>query len=183
MTIYKSDEETEALLNHPKNGLKKVGVNIKIIGSGNHGNCGNKSGSSSIRTTEDKAQIAVLAEVVGTVNASELLGMEKGQVSAYKNGMNSNRDQDLELRAAVDKKLGKIQDKALAKVDQLLDIFADEKMSELKAGEIPSAMERLVNIHEKVAARNGNGTGSQKPTVILYAPKQINITEYIAKEV
>lgn len=182
-SIYKTDAEIEKLLNHPKNGLKKLNVEVKIIGPGNHGNGKNSSGQHKERTLEDKADIAVLAELVGTKGAAEILNMNHGQVSSYKSGMNSSREVEEGLRARTDAKLGKISDKALEKVDKLLEIFAEDKMSELKAGEIPSAMERLVNVHEKVSARNGSLDSKVKPTVILYAPKQININEYLAKEV
>lgn len=184
MTIYKTDEEVEDLLNHKNNGLRKIGVEVKIIGSGNNGKQGNSSKRSRELTVDDKAEVATLAHLIGNKATQEILGMDKAQVSQYKAGRNSSAVVEPELIAETERRIGKVSDKALGKVEQLLEIFAEDRMLELKAGEIPSAMERMSGVFDRISKHNGrNGTGISKPNVIIYAPKQINIHEYPNKEV
>lgn len=186
MSSIKSDDEIEDLLNHKNNSLHKLDVQVKIIGSGNHGNGGSKSHKTPDKNKDNHATLAVTAELIGVRKAGELFKTSESTVSNYKNGLNAIRDQDPELQQKIDEKLGKISNKIVDKVDILLDIFAEEKMGELKAGEVPSSVEKLVSTMDKINRRNErmNGdNGGFRPQVILYAPKQINISEYITKEV
>jgi predicted transcriptional regulator len=186
LSSIKSDEEIDDLLNHTNNSLHKVNVQVKIIGSGNHGNQinDNKRAGHQDRDKDNHATVAVLAELIGGKSTSELLNVHPAIVSKYRNGKNGNNDIDPELIAKTEAKLEGITRKTVDKVDQLLEIFAEDKMEELKAAEIPSAAEKLINMVDKINRRHDKELGdNMKPQVILYAPKQININEYLTKEV
>jgi len=183
MPSIKSDEEVELLLNHKNNALIKNGVKVKVIGAGNHGNGGNHNGNNTTRSVEDKATIAVTAELIGGKNTSELLGVSESVVSRFRNGKTASDASDPNLREKIEEKLEGVRKKVVDKVDMLLDIFAEDKMLELDGKDIPSAVERLIGTYDKVNRRNEKNDGIQKPQVILWAPKQINIDQYITKEV
>lgn len=185
MSALKSDEEIERLLSHANNTLNKPGVVVKIIGSGNHGNQdkSDKKAGNQKRDKETQAIVATVATLVGNKVASELFDIGATQVSQYKNGKNASNIPNEDLKNKIDKKLDTINGKIIDKVDILLDIFAEDKMDELKANEIPSAAERLISMFDKIHKRNDKSDGTIKPQVVLYAPKQINITEYVTKEV
>jgi predicted transcriptional regulator len=186
MSSIRTDDEIDDLLNHKNNSLHKVNVQVKIIGSGNHGNqsSDDKKKGHQDRNKDNHATTAVLAELIGGKNTANLLGMNECAVSNYRNGKNSSGAVDQELIEKTEEKLGKINTKIVDKVDQLLEIFAEEKMSDLKAGEIPSSIKSLIDTHDKINRRHENNVdGSMRPQVVLYAPKQINISEYITKEV
>ncbi len=183
MSSIKSDEEIEKLLNHKNNSLIRNGVQIKVPGKGNHGNGGNNSGVYTPRTNEDKAVIAVTAELIGVKDTAALLDINSSVVGRYKNGKNGDGKANIELREVIEEKLEGVRKKVVDKVDMLLDIFAEDKMGELEGKEIPSAIERLVGTYDKVNRRNDKNDNIMKPQVLLWAPKQININEYISKEV
>jgi predicted transcriptional regulator len=124
-----------------------------------------------------------LAELIGNKSTSELLDVHPAVVSKYKNGKNCSNIPDTELVEKIENRLGKINDKIVDKVDYLLDIFAEDRMSDLKASEIPSSIEKLVNTSDKINRRHDPTNGNLRPQVIIYAPKQINVEEYITKEV
>lgn len=183
MSSIKSDEEIEALLNHRNNSLHKNGVKVKIIGSGQHGGGGNTSGTHTNRTIEEKATIALTAEMIGNKNTAELLNVNSTVVGFHKNGRNGDHKPNLLLREAIEEKLEGVRRKVVDKVDTLLEIFAEDKMTELEGKEIPGAIEKLVGTYDKVNRRNDKSDGIQKPQIILWAPKQINIDQYITKDV
>lgn len=180
--MYKTDDEVAELLNHKNNGL----VKIKIIGQGNHGNQSHapKDYSDAKDTTEKKAEVAVIATLVGQKMAAAITNTHPATVNKLVNGKNTNNDPDPALVSEVDKRLGRISDKAAEKVEVLLDIFAEDKMDGLKASEVPVAAEKLMNIIEKVRKGNDrNGGGVSRPVVIIHAPQQQTIEQYITKEV
>ncbi len=184
--MLKSDEEVERLLNHTNNGLNKIKVQTKFIGRGNHDNHSTEERPGpQIRSKEDQAIVGTLANLIGGKNTSELLNINQSEVSKFRNGKNGSGVPNSELKSKIEEKLEKVNEKVADKVDILIDIFTEEKMSELKASEIPSAADKLISVFDKIKRRNeGNGNNSfLKPQVILYAPKQINITELITKEV
>lgn len=189
MSALKTDEEIKKLLEHENNALKSRNhVEVKIIGSGNHGNQSRgedtKNPGSQLRSKESQAVVAVTAELIGTTAAAELLGTSTSAASSYRHGMNADRKPDAELQRQIDEKIGKVNKKVADKVDLLLDLLDEEKMLELKAAEIPSSAEKLVNIYDKINRRNDKNLGGEsRPQVILYAPKQINVEQYITKEV
>jgi len=184
--MLKSDEDFDKLLKHPNNGMNKITVATKVIGSGNHGNQSHegKNAGHQIRDKESQAIVGVLSTLIGGKVTAELMGTSESAVSSYKHGMNGSRVPNGELKSKIDEKLDRINDKVVDKVDQLLDIFAEDKMSELKAHEIPSSAEKLISMFDKIKRRNDeNGSNYIRPQVLLWAPKQINITELISKEV
>lgn len=186
MSSIKSDKEIEELLNHSNNTLHKVNVAVKIIGNGNHGNQSHddKRKGHQDRDKDNHAAIAVLAELVGGKGAAEIMNTNQSAVSQYRNGKNASGKIDPELIAKTEEKLGRINEKIVNKVDQLLEIFIEDKMSELKANELPAATKSLIDTYDKINRRNDKNMGDNlRPQVVLYAPKQINISEYITKEV
>lgn len=185
MGVFKTDEEIKALLEHPNNGLNKVKVHI--IGSGNHGNQSHddKKAGNQHRSTESKAQVAILAEVLDSNKvAGELLGVGPTQVSQYRSGKNANNIVDAELVRARNEKLNGITKKVVDRVDTLMDIFVEEKLADLKASEIPGAAEKLIGIFDKINRKDEGSNGNGKGVVVnLFAPKQINVSQLITKEV
>jgi len=184
--MLKSDEDFNMLLKHPNNGMNKISVITKIMGSGNHGNQSHdgKNAGHQLRDKESQAIAGTLATIIGGNATAKLLDTSTSAVSSYKHGMNGSRVPNGELKSKIDEKLDRINDKVVDKVDMLLDIFAEDKMNELKASEIPSSAEKLISMFDKIKRRNDeNGAGSIRPQVLLWAPKQINITELISKEV
>lgn len=180
--MYKSDDEVEEMLGHRNNGL----VKIKIIGQGNHGNQSHEKKKTERKdTVEQKAEVAVLASLIGNKMAGEITDTHPATVSKLVNGKNTNNTPDPALVSEVDKRLGRISDKAAEKVEVLLDIFQSEKMDELKASEIPQAAEKFVGIIERIRKGNdkNNGSGVSRPVVIIHAPQQQTIEQYITKEV
>lgn len=182
MSSIKTDAEIENLLNHKNNSLLKKGVKVKILGKGNHGNGGNIKGTTADRNKDNHATVAVVAELIGNKGASELLDVHEASVSKYKNGKNSNNDVDVQLKEKIENKLEGISKKVVDKVDTLLEIFAQEKMASLDGKEIPPAIERLINTYDKVNRRHESGNVS-RPQVLLWAPKQINIDQFVSKDV
>ncbi len=178
MSSIKSDEEIEKLLNHKNNSVK-----VKIIGSGAHGKGGNRAGTKNDRSKENHSSAAVLAELVSGKAAAEIFEYTQSAVSKYRHGRNSNNDEDGELRRQLDEKLGRINGKIVDKVDTLLEIFAEDKMSELKAGELPPSIERLVSTYDKINRRHEKNEGAIRPQVLLWAPQQTNISNFVTKEV
>src|SRR4030067_3186850 len=173
MSAFKTDEEIESLLNHPKNGLKKINVQVKIIGSGNHGKQSedSKKSGEQHRDLESKANVAVLAEFIGNKNAGLLMGMGPTQVSQYKNGKNASNVVKTDLVHAIDERLEKISKKTVNRVNTLLNIFVEDKMNELKPNEIPQAAKSLIEIFEKVNKSSDKNAGLvNKPSVVIYAP-------------
>lgn len=181
MSSLKTDKEIEDLLNHKNNSLNKV--KIKVIGKGNHGNQGNVNGTPNDRNKDNHATVAVISELIGGKGAASLFNMSESTVSNYRNGKNAAGAVDAVLQDKVESKLNKINEKIVDKVDQLLEIFAEEKMEELKAGEIPSSIEKLINTHDKVNRRHEKMPETNRPQVLLWAPKQINIENYVSQEV
>ncbi len=185
MSSLKSDDEIDALLNHKNNTLHKVGVQVKIIGSGNHGNQRGNPGVTPDQNKDNHATVAVTAELIGTQAASKLFNMNDRLIGRYRRGNNGDNTPDPELTEKVEEKLTGISKKITDKVDLLLDIFAEDKMSELKPGEIPSSVDKLISAQDRINRRHEKlgDNGNNRPQVILYAPKQINIDQYITKEV
>ena len=155
MSSIKSDEDIESILTHTNNALHKVNVAVKIIGSGNHGNQAkdNKRAGHQNRDKDVQATIGTLATLIGGKNTSELLDVHASAVSKFKNGKNANNDPSSELLSKTDAKLENINNKVIDKVDQLMDIFAEDKMDELKASEIPSAAEKLIGMFDKILTK------------------------------
>jgi hypothetical protein len=184
--MLKTDAEVEALLSHVNNGLNKIQVQVKTIGSGNHGNQSHegKNAGNQLRDKEDQAIVGTLATLIGGKATAELTGLHPAAISKYRNGRDANNVPNGESKKILDAKLDNINNRIVDKVDQLLDIFAEDKMSELKAHEIPSSAEKLISMFDKIKRRNDeNGAGIIKPQVLLWAPKQINIGELISKQV
>jgi len=178
--MYKTDEEIEELLNHKNNGL----VKHKIIGSGNHGNHSSTKQPDKKRTTEEKVEVAVLANLIGVKAAAVATDNHESTVSKFSRGLGTNNRPEVELVNGIEKRLGSVSEKVVDKVDILMEIFAEEKMAELKPNELPVAIEKMVSVVEKINKINGkDGSNSSRPVVIIHAPRQQPLEQYILKEV
>ncbi len=100
MSSIKSDDEIDRLLNHKNNSLHKTGVQVKVIGKGNHGTGGSKPGTIPDRDKDNHASIAVTAELIGQKATSDLLGVAHATVNKYANGKNSDGKPDKEKEMA-----------------------------------------------------------------------------------
>lgn len=191
MSVFKTDEEVEKLLAHPNNGINKikaaVDVKIKTLGTGNHGNHdrgnGKKNGNQ-LRAVEDKADVGVLANLVGNKAAGQLLGVGSTQVSEYKHGRNGSHKSDPNLKSELESRLSFLEEKAVDKVELFLEMISEEKALEMKAGEMASSAEKMVNVLDKLRRRNDkDGANLVRPQIIIHGPALVKSDNYIVKEV
>jgi hypothetical protein len=182
--IFKSDDEVLELIGHENNAM----VKLKIIGSGNHDNHdrSNKKAGDQVRGPEKQAQIATLAKLVGNKATSELTQVGPTQVSQHKNGKNSNNEVVKELIDDSEARMDILGNKAVDKVQILLDMLDEEKASDLKAKDIPAAAQKMMDVAERIKKRNQvirDETGAAQPQIHFYAPVQLKIDQYVKKEV
>lgn len=175
--MFKSDTEVETLISHPNNGLGK----IKIIGSGQDDRSDRTPQTRGERLTLDqKSNIAVLASIIGIKGTGELLGKTPGVISRIKNGKNSQGDPDLKLQDSIDETKRSLQEKALSRADQFLDMLglsSDNKDEYLKA----SIAEKAVSIYDKLAPKVAPTTNNTQ--IVFYAPRIKESKEYQVIEV
>jgi len=193
MSTFKSDEEVLSLLENSSHGNgndEKMGpialIKHKAIGSGNHENHdrGDKKKGKQLRDTEDKADVAVLAEVVGNRAAGALLGVGETQVSQYKNGRNASNITDPELVDSTDKRLGILEETTIDKVDLFLSLIQDDKVAELSADKLASSADKMVNVLDKLRRRNEKKEERAKlPNIIIQGPAMVSMDQYATKEV
>lgn len=186
-SIFPTDEEVEKLLSHEKNGLVRAGVEVKIIGKGNHGNGGlGEPGQNrpANRSLESKADISVLANLIGVKATSEILDVSPAVVSKKKNGKTSSDAPDPELVIERDKRLGIVSEKALDRVDILLDVISEEKMNGLSVKDAAVTAEKMVNVFDKLKKKDPREMGNDgRPSVVFYAPRQVTLNDYRIQEV
>lgn len=188
--LYKSDEEVDELLNHQNNSIPPKTVEVKIIGSGNHGNHdkGNKKNGNGeqVRGPEAQSQIGTLAHLVGNKAASALTGVGETQVSQHKNGKNSNNKVVTELVEESESRLDSLGNLAVDKVEMFLELLDEDKMLELKAKDIPAAASKMMDIADKIKRRNQvhvDEVRASRPQIHFYAPVQMKVDQYLTKEV
>ena len=164
--IFKTDEEVERILTHKDNK-----VNHKTIGKGN-GRV-NIPETYTPRPVEEKANIGVLATLIGNKAAAELTGVQPSQVSKYKNGVKNTIDSvipDKELRSELSNRLDPIRNKAIDKVSLFLEMLTPEKMTKMKGRDMASSAKSLVEVYDKLGPKVDNPLLNAK-TVIFYSPK------------
>lgn len=182
MGCLKTDEEVENLISHANNGIHKV----HFIGSGNHGETdkGTKRAGEQVRATEDRADVGVLAKIIGNKATGELLGLGNTTVSQCKNGKNGSHVDDVKLIKEMESRLAVLENKASDKVDLFLDIIREEKVSELSADKAAVGAEKMVNVLDKLRRRNEKFESTiNRPQVHIYGPVLVKSEEYITKEV
>lgn len=187
------DNKVEELLNHVNNSTRVVNVDVEVkrIGSGNHGNHdskengnGTKKNGNQLRDTESKADVGVLAALVGNKAAGQMLGIGATQVSQYSRGLNGSNVSSLELKKELEERLGFLEQKAIDKVDLFLDMIAAEKVIEMKGSDLANSAEKMVNVFDKLRRRNEKIDNlTNKPTINIYGPAQVKSDTYISKEV
>ncbi len=169
--MYKSDKEIEELLLHPNNGVKH-----HFIGQGNNPKSqGQAGGEHKKLSVEEKADIGVLARVVGNKNTSELTGMEVARVGQFKRGLNGNSP-DLKLRAEIGERIAPIQSKALDKVDLLLGLINEDKVSDLSPKDAAYTAEKMTSIFERL--KPSSPIQIDRAEIHFYAPPQKKVDEY-----
>jgi hypothetical protein len=172
--MFKSDEEVETLLNHPNNGI----IKHSFIGRGNNpSSIGHGNGSGSRLSIQDKADIATLALLVGNKTAAELTGEHPAHVSQIKNGKDGLGRPESGTRAATDRRIGIIKESALDKVDLLLGIISEDKISDGTIGvkDAASTAEKLVNIFDKLGPKTPN---IERANIVFYSPKVREAASY-----
>lgn len=193
MSTFKSDDEVLSLLSSlsPSKSIDEEAgptplIKHKCIGSGNHGSHSSedKKKGSQLRSVEDKSDIAVLAEMVGNKAASELTGVGATQVSQYSRGKNASNISDIELIEETDKRLGKLEEKTIDKVDLFLSLISEEKALELPADRLASSTDKMINVLDKLRRRNEKLDERAKlPNIIIQGPAMVKMDQYITKEV
>lgn len=168
--MFKEDLEIETLLNHPRNILhKSIGQGKSVFPHPNG------IGSESRLTIQDKAEIAILATLVGNKAAAKLTGEDPSNVSRMKNGVTNNGGEDASIRAATAAKLAPIQAKAVDKVDMLLNIIREDNLGDLGPKDAAITAEKLVNIFEKITPVK---VTDNRINVVFYSPAKREVSSY-----
>lgn len=163
--MFKSDEETERMLEHKNNGTKVIGIGK----GGNVNSGGNGKGSEKRLTIEEKSEIGTLATLIGIGYTAELTGEHKSAVSHYKNGINGNGNVNKELREENNKRLNIIRNEAINKVELFMNMLNEEKAAKMKGKDLASTAEKMVNIFDKLGPKSG--INIERATVIFHAPR------------
>jgi hypothetical protein len=156
--MFKTDEEITKILTHKNNNT----ILHKTIGSGNHGNGGNKNGTAwKPLLPEEKAEAVIFSHFFGVKAAGELVGKPHSEISRFK-------DQRL-VKMELKDRISGIQEKVLDKVDCFLEMVSAEKdlSDSLKAATVA---EKVVNIYERLSPKVPP-TGPMTQQIIFYAPK------------
>jgi len=171
--MFKSDEEVDRMLSHSRNGAR-----VSILGVGNSpGSHGNNYVGAVRRTTEEKADIAVLANLLGNQATSEMLSLTPPRVSHIKNGLDGKGKPDQKLKEVIDGRLSHLRNRALDKVELFMEMLSTEKSLKMKGRDLASSAERFVNIYEKLGPRNANPAGLSVQ-VIFHAPRIKESSDY-----
>jgi hypothetical protein len=175
--MFKSDTEVDTLIGHKNNR-----ADVKIIGHGQSDKADRRnSGPREHLTTEQKASISVLANVLGVKATTELTGKNQSQVSNIKAGKNGVGKVDPVLRESAEVLRERIQSTALSKADQFLEMLGIE--SDLKETLTRATItEKVVNIYEKLAPKNPV-INDNRTQIVFYAPRTKESAEYPVIEV
>lgn len=173
--MFKSDSETEKLLLSPNNILHKT------LGAGNHGNGGNRNGTShQVLTEESRARIGLLASLIGDKATSELTGVQRPSVTNLKNGKTLAGKPDEILQKNLDIRRGVIQEKALEKVELFVDMLGNSDLNDdVKRSSIA---ERVASIFDKLTPKTPT-INAERAQIIFYSPKVKESTQYPIIEV
>lgn len=189
-STFVTSEFVEELLRHENNSVRKMNAEVafKILGSGNHGNHGKGEGSKrageQLRGVEEKADVAVLAKLIGNKATGQMLGIGKTQVSQYSRGINGSNELDPALREEVENRLGILEEKAVGKVELFLDMIRAEETVHLAPDKLASSAEKMTNVLDKLRRRNEKAENrASQPIVHLHGPTMIKSETYITKEV
>lgn len=174
--MFKTDEEAEFLLGHANNS-----VSHKTIGTGQHGNGGARSGSYEKIDSEARARIGVLATLFGDKAAGELTSKPRGYATKFRNGQNLAGKPDESLERELISRRGVIQEKALEKADQFLEMLGigSDLSDSMKQASIA---EKVVNIYEKLQPKTPS-LNLQAAQIVFYAPKIKETNDYPIIEV
>ena len=179
VNIFRDDSEIDRILNHENNK-----VNHKTIGQGN--NQTTRKEEYTKRPLEEKANIGVLATLLGNKATSDLTGVDPTQVSAYKNATkaigNGVNIKDQELKSELSDRLAPIRNRALDKVDLFMEILSSEKALKMKGRDLASAAKNMVEIYDKLGPKVDNPL-FQARTVVFYSPKVRESIDYPVIEI
>lgn len=173
-----TDEQLKERHSSPHN-LKNI--LHKITGKGQHK--GQKRGDSKGLDNNDRALIALTAQVDTIENTAEAFGVSTASVSAYKSGVTSlnpltrSEKSSSELKEILETKKSKVSETALDKLIDALDNVDIEDSK--KALTLTTVSKNLAEIHEKM-------TGKEKSSgvkVTIFSPNQKMIGDYEVVEV
>jgi len=175
MSLEVSPEFAKDRLESPNNLVNLIHKRLRE----NHGR---NPGSSSF-TIEEKANVAVLAEIVGNKEASEILHMPQQQVGQMTlahemNGFSKSNQFSEELQEAIDEKKPKKDSIASKAVDIILASFT--ALTPLVSGGGVKARD-LASIAKDASSVVKNLSDDKKGsgiTVIIQAPREKSISEF-----
>lgn len=118
-----------------------------------------------------------LSHVSKNKDVAEALGMSKQQVSNIKNGKTNEN-----VKSAIDRNLGTVQDRALELTMKSLGLIEEEKLEKSKPRELIAIARDAASIYEKVSPKEKNNVqvGVQ---VVLHSVPQRNEENYETVEV
>jgi hypothetical protein len=168
--MFKEDSDIDTLISHPNNILHKT------IGTGNHGNGGPRSGFQAPPNEATRARIGMLATLFGDKVASEMTGVPREYASRFKRARNLDESPDQSLEKELISRRGVIQEKALIKADQFLDMLGTggDLNDDVKRSNIA---DRVVSIFERLQPKTPT-INAENAQIIFYAPKIKNSEEY-----
>lgn len=150
---------------------------VRISGHGQHGNQGNKVGTEHKRLSpEVKANVAVLARLVGNKAAEKVTGISQVTVGKYANGKDSNGEINPEHKKRVEDRLEGLGEKATQVIDNVLERLLDPaRLADAKARDLGSIAANISSVVERLKGRNNVVVAGQ---VILMAPKEQKLENY-----
>lgn len=179
MDLY-NDNEVMDLLSHPNNKAK-----VSILGSGNSGLQGKtKASEVKPKTLEEKANIGVLAALIGNKETIALTGVNGSQVSNYKHGKSddgSKKNEDLE--SELSKRLDPIRNRVLDRVDLFIEALTADKVLKMKGKDIAASAKSMGDLFTKLGPLGGLKGGGNSVTVQFFTPKPKEISDYPVIEV
>ena len=158
-------EQLKERLEHPNNlvnilgnGNSKVTVNHKKIDNG-----GRRPGDNNI-PPKVRELAGTLAHFDTAKNVGESLGISPIQVHHLKHGNAGNKNPKPELKEAIEKRLGKVQDAALTKLLSTVEGINEDKVRKLKPRIQSSIAKDLASVVERTTKKDS-----------LIVPVQFNI--------
>ena len=177
--MFKSDEEVDKMLDHENNGTR---VSIKGNGKGSNPNSGGNAGAKRENLdTETKAEIAVLASLIGNKKTAEMIDKHPSAVSHYANGHDGLMTRNVDLVERTNAKIDRIKSEVIDKAGMFLSFLDEEKAKKMKGSALASVADKMVSIHDKLTPKII--TPNLGVNIIFHAPRQRNSKDYSVIEV
>lgn len=146
-----------------------------------HNRHGRTEGASNL-TDDEREVIGTLANLGTASKVAEVYGLAPSTVHQAKNARTTQYSgQDEELRAKLDKNLGRARDKALDVLMESLDLMDSGKLEKEDAKSLSTIAANVSRVVEKTLPKEREG--NTRAQLIVYAPTQINETRYERVEI